>query len=280
MSDDEKKKREELACAQCFLKWYSSRHEVEFNSPVRAEEVFPELKVTKNWDFVAIPKSGNNEQKLALEVKRIIRPTFERQCSQWSLLLKQVSQNLQNTLSGTFDVFTYVNLNPPKSTKFRVLNINHAGYPQLVDILTDNIGKAVVSMNQSDQIDLGPRILSVFPSWPIQYIKNSPTACVFYLLKSSNKGNCIRLAPGDAFCEEAAMNEALETLDMTTQLRLARCKDFQQTAFLLNLDSLFSWDPETIKKWLIGTDFNESEVSGIYLVQVSCSRVEEVWPDG
>lgn len=202
------------------------------------------------------------------------------QLSQWRTVFRQVSQNLQNTLNGTFDVYTYININPPKSTKFRVLSINHAKRPQFVNVLTDIIGKAVVDMNRFDQIDLGTKIRAAFPSWPVQYRGNSPIGCLFYLMKSSNQGNSVRLAPSDSFWEEAAISEALQNLDMATQLGLARSKGFQQTVLLLDLHSLFSWDPQTVRQWLIDTNFSAADVSSIYLIQVSGSKVAEVWSAG
>jgi len=269
-------KEEELACAQCFLQWYNQQHGTTYNEPLRADELFPELN-SGNWDFIAIPKNNDDEQRLALEVKGVIRPNIRIQVRQWQIVFRQVSRNLQNTLNGTFHFSTDVKLNPPESEKYRVLNINHAKQPQFVNVLTDIIGKAVVDMNQFDQIDLGPQILAAFPSWPVQYRRNSPVACPFCLMKSNNKGNSVHLLPIDAFWEEAAIMEALENLDMARQLGLARSKGFQRTVLLLDLPSLFSWDPQTVRQWLIDTNFSAAYVSSVYLIQVSGSKVAEVW---
>ena len=83
---------------RCFLQWYGLRHGTEYNNPgQRTEEFCPELKGKKNWDFVAIPRNSDDRQKLALEVKRVIRPHVRVQRSQWSGLLKQVNGKLKGS---------------------------------------------------------------------------------------------------------------------------------------------------------------------------------------
>ena len=67
---------------------------------------------------------------------------------------------------------------------------------------------------------------------------------------------------------------------MTTQLQLAREKGFAQTFLLLDLKSTFIWSPDTVKRVLLDMNFKSPDISKIYLVQVSGSKVAEVWSAG
>lgn len=266
-------KEEKLACAQCFLQWYSQQQGVEY-SLKETEEEFPELNGNTRWDFVASPKSGSN--KLALEVKRIIRPNVRIQRSQWSGLLKQVNKKLQTILNGKFMITTPVRLHPPKGTKYHVLNIDGKARTQLVDVLVNVIRKYAPNMKLRETRNLGPEILQLFPAWP-RRIKN---ACEFELRKTADGGSCIEMPGGiDGFWEEEALKEAIENLDMTSQLKLARQKDFKQTFLLLDLKSELPWSPDVVTKVLTDKSFGSPDVSSIYLVQVP-AMVAEVWPAG
>lgn len=271
-------RNEEITCAQCFLRWYGTQNGTEYNNPIKAEKVFPELKGKVNWDFVATPKSNNEGQKLALEVKRVIRPHFRIQRSQWSGLLSQVNRNLPKVVNGKFVITTPVNLHPPKGTRYHVLNLNKSSEGQLVVALADVIGKNAPHIKIHETKDLGTEILQQFPDWP-RRMKN---ACEFELMKTADEGFCIEIAGflGGMFHEEEALREAIRKLDMNTQLQLAREKGFARTFLLLDLNSMFDWSPDSVRRALLDINFESPDTSKIYLVQVSNKKVAEVWSAG
>ena len=153
-----------------------------------------------------------------------------------------------------------------------MLNLNKSSEGQLVVVLADVIEKYAPNMKTRETKELGPEILQRFPDWPHR-LKN---ACEFELRKTAEGGSCIEMPGGvDVFWEKQALREAIENLNMTTQLELARQKGFQWTFLLLDLKPEFPWSPNAVTKVLTAKDFSSPDVS-IYLVQVSGSKVAAV----
>jgi hypothetical protein len=256
------------------MRWFSPQYGTKYNL-VRTEEVYRELKGKERWYFIVIPTNSGDKQRLALEVKRIMRPHIRRQHSQWRRIIDQVCQNLGQTLIGKYFVSSSADLNPPKGTRYHVLNVrDKRGQANLINVLTDVIGKNITNMAKSESGDLGPLIRSQFPTWPVWYSRNVPQACIFLIFKTSDQGSQIEVEGHDAYVEEAAVAKAIEKVRGSSQLDLARQKGIERTILLLDLSHQFTWDPVQIVKILADNSFHS--ISCIYLVQVP-AKIEQVW---
>lgn len=267
------KEKEERTCAECFLRWYGQWRGANF-ALRRVHEVYPDLKGKKDWDFVAIA-NDDIKDRCAIEVKRLIRPQIRIQKNNWGTMLREATENLSGSLRGSFLVFPMVALNPCRGTQYHVLNLDHREWPRFKYVLTDVIGKSAAAMKVNETVDLGPRILCQFRTWPLR-LRN---ACQLELRKVSDNGCSVRLGSvWDTFWAEEALREAVNNLDMSTQLALAKQRGIEQTTLLL--DCRIGWFPDTVKQVIRDKDLSSCSADSIYLVEVSTEKICKVWFSG
>jgi len=276
------KEKEERDCGECFLRWYSQQHMVNYTLR-RTESVYPELEDNIRWDFTAI-SSTSGEDQLAIEVKQLIRPQTRIQLVRWNKILNDIAKKLRGKIKGQFLIW-----GTP------VLELDQNRLAKLRKILLKIILENSKTLKKGQELDLGPQILSSFPEWPsTPFLETEPSPHIehkvqeqsrFTILKSSESGCLLELAisPVDVFHVEKAVSDAIDALfkpvngilHANEQLGAAKEKGCK-ISFLL-LDCHILWRPNIIRGIFRNkTSGTISNIDAVYLVETSQKRVAEI----